>query len=1293
MSEKISVGDFIKNYTREENVKLCIPLIQRNYKWLANVKKENGNLYESSERGRRNTAHNLIFEIIDNCRNEKKMTLGIVVLYDYTENDDITKRFILDGQQRIITLSLIVRYLIKENENLEDEWFDFTFERDFNNKSRYNYLFNKKECEAVDVQRMKANYDEIKKVIKEWYSKANDNEKESKLTENEYKTKLLSYIKNNICFIVRKTTTQPLDEFLNVNSHKTPFSICDYVKAILINDILTSDTGRKKEEILELYKKIAGYLYSQKDGKDNELFKMISKGYTNIESGSVNRMDLIFEDKYNPFPKKETKKIEQTDVMDIYNEFDEEINRIEYFCNVLKGMEEELYTKDSNNKNHLNSNVFNSFYALYNLFKNEDIKNKKDPNQVIRGFFSLFKDEDIKNKKDPNQVISEFCWKKYVEEKTGEFKNINAFIDSVMHYEIKTDAAPDSKIGVNNKEIFEPVNKLFFDIYRNEYIDIIKKGKEINLKKENNNKSEEAEKNDSLKKTEKSLELKNGEYSIKQLLGGENVNGSENVNQIVIPSLQRDYIQGCNAGNFIDDILIKNAEKLVEESFKDIKEKDSYSNEIDQLAEKIKDFYADDEYDKDDSYYKTYADEMIKNIIISYMIQDNNYDYISNIRSVTYRADDSRKALKAFAKKQYLYKNNVSNYRIKKKLEAMFNYAKEIYKDIIKDNLPNLIKPERTYTASCIVGYLDSDKNLNIYDGQQRIVTFLCAIGYLKRYKEHEQYLDDLYKKFVFEGRPDANKALEILYKNDSSDEKLLGKLLGKLSELICDQTTDAIYKLVKMLHDEYHKKNKIIPYQYFYDNMAVEYYGIDEADESTQLFMDLNSGCKLTDSEIYKAEFMHYLTEFIKENKNEENKQKIEEIEKIQEKLDNSFINIFAKEGEEAEEKEIAVLKDLIQITYVERFHSKKWGDFPKELQNIKDEVFELEFLKKLKIYMEKYEDNLKYEHDYRPIYENDLKFGYDYNPKYKNIYNDYYFQDKGNGEVCLYCNYDFLENQFNKKMPLELKLKIIYDLSTKGYIKLKDWKSGYNLDLEACEKDFDNLLKNMSNKDFRDDLDNAISELIYTTCCDNTGLSLNAQDKESNLLSQLLETDFSKNVLEHLFFDNSINLSLEDYLKNNRKELLNKELEKKKIYEILADNYDIVRIKEEYYYYSENKKYTLLEDKKYTLLEDYDIEICKEELKKLEESDNAIKEQKSIPRTIGKDKLPFLILLLLDKKIITIGNSDIMYNKDNIYYLKNNGYNYTSQFLYKGDIICMKLEGKIYYYCNGILKEENND
>ncbi len=35
----------------------------------------------------------------------------------------------------------------------------------------------------------------------------------------------------------------------------------------------------------------------------------------------------------------------------------------------------------------------------------------------------------------------------------------------------------------------------------------------------------------------------------------------------------------------------------------------------------------------------------------------------------------------------------------------------------------------------------------------------------------------------------------------------------------------------------------------------------------------------------------------------------------------------------------------------------------------------------------------------------------------------------------------------------------------------------------------------------------------------------------------------------------------------------------------------------------------------------------------------------------------------------------------------------NYTSQFLYKGDIICMKLEGKIYYYCNGILKEENND
>ena len=270
MSSKISVKEFIKEYKN-----LFIPLLQRNYKWPDNAKKDNNSYYSEKESGKRNTAHNLIWEIIDNYeknkKNETTMTLGIVVLY---KEEDTTKQLILDGQQRLITLTLIARCLLNL---LNREWFTYKFERDFDLNRRYGYMFEleKKEQEeknSVDLDRMRRNYEEIENVIK----KKNFTEYEG----------LLSYIKTNIFFIVRITTTPPLDEFFNINSHKTPFSISDYIKVFLLNDISTIENNEekleKKNKILSLYRDISYYLYYKDGDYDNSIYKMVSRGYDNI---------------------------------------------------------------------------------------------------------------------------------------------------------------------------------------------------------------------------------------------------------------------------------------------------------------------------------------------------------------------------------------------------------------------------------------------------------------------------------------------------------------------------------------------------------------------------------------------------------------------------------------------------------------------------------------------------------------------------------------------------------------------------------------------------------------------------------------------------------------------------------------------------------------------------------------------------------------------------------------------------------------------------------------------------
>ena len=185
-SELISINDLI---SRLKDKEVEIPLIQRNYKW-------------TIEKG-----VTLLQDII-NAKKEKKSeyTIGMITLYERGN-----KVQIIDGQQRMITLSLIVKVLDKY-----DEFIKLHFGRDEKNE-RANYLEKDEEhIENVDIKLMK----EMHKCLKEEFLKLNKDEND-----------IYIWICENVKIICRYTENSPLHEFLNLNEKKIPFSSTDYDRA------------------------------------------------------------------------------------------------------------------------------------------------------------------------------------------------------------------------------------------------------------------------------------------------------------------------------------------------------------------------------------------------------------------------------------------------------------------------------------------------------------------------------------------------------------------------------------------------------------------------------------------------------------------------------------------------------------------------------------------------------------------------------------------------------------------------------------------------------------------------------------------------------------------------------------------------------------------------------------------------------------------------------------------------------------------------------------------------------
>ena len=460
-SELMSLANLVNDLKDKEVV---IPLLQRNYKWDVSEGTVN--------------AKKLLDDIIVAKRNqENEYTIGMITLY---QNKNIVQ--VVDGQQRLITLSLILKAVGKYNDFIR-----ITFERDnAENKEREDFLKTEETdvyagFKSVDVRHMYATYKMFKSYDSEYCLEGLDD-----------------WILNHVKVLCRYTENEPLQEFLNLNEKKTAFSATDYDRAYQ----LKYQTGRGEEitpeKIIHEHNEIEKYLYTNEN-----IYNLIKVGYSEKID---NRMDYIF---YGV-------KKDIGNMQGHYESIDKSGNRGEEYkkhyeylvCihNILKDLYDE--TKDN-----LNVNEYNAVRMLY--FLNKDFK-----------FFDLINFNNMHDKKIEDIICEEFA------------NNKNAFMQSQLFDKpIINDnqfTIPESAYEEEMQSISKDIEELF-DIKMKEALEIIEKGKtydackraEIKIMPTSDGGNSE-------------LKNKDGKISFEEILS------LPEIEEIIVPTIQRDYTLGSN---------------------------------------------------------------------------------------------------------------------------------------------------------------------------------------------------------------------------------------------------------------------------------------------------------------------------------------------------------------------------------------------------------------------------------------------------------------------------------------------------------------------------------------------------------------------------------------------------------------------------------------------------------------------------------------------------------------------------------------------------------------------------
>lgn len=235
VSFNVIMNDYFKRYD------VYIPLIQRNYKWdVTTASRLATDLWSAYKRKRLN------------------YTLGMITLYKVEDTYQIQ---LIDGQQRMITLLMLLKYIQPKMEH-----FTFRFERDEGlDKKRQTYLSNitsenkwTKNDMYMDVARFEDNYCAIKKGLEDvgYTDKCGEG--------------FFNYIIKNVHVLLHITGNEPFDEFVNLNKNKTRFVISDRIKAHLIIDSKKDE----KATVLHLFQDLSKLLFNKRD-----VWELVQQGY------------------------------------------------------------------------------------------------------------------------------------------------------------------------------------------------------------------------------------------------------------------------------------------------------------------------------------------------------------------------------------------------------------------------------------------------------------------------------------------------------------------------------------------------------------------------------------------------------------------------------------------------------------------------------------------------------------------------------------------------------------------------------------------------------------------------------------------------------------------------------------------------------------------------------------------------------------------------------------------------------------------------------------------------------
>lgn len=865
MIEILSLKECIDKFNRKQ--KVYIPLYQRNYKWFD--KKENSYGNPSAEK--------LIDDLIEHYKNNKNniYNIGMITVYDCGN-----KYHILDGQQRMITLSLVIKAIDQKSLQVS-KWFKLEFERDigFDNMNsqdlpRYNFIYQvSKQTNGVDVKRMKKNYEVIEKSIKEAKIDCKD---------------FYDFIMSKINIVFRETKQEPIEEFLNMNFNKTPFGISDYLKAYMVIDSKESNEVITSIKVIELWKKIKYLLYKLDESSDtenleNEMYKLIKYKYE--KRVDIERMEMLFCDRYKDKGKEYLNKKCET-------RLEEEYNILTYYYKSMQNILDEFWIVDQNGKQRPNYNVYSAYKLLCKQQENIqffEILNNGDNTDILENIykFNLSKTIDKNEFNLSNQFMESLLVSKVDENKYYE-----------QHGNFQKDSIYDE---INKKEYVEKASN-FQEIYSiftnkfNEYLRIIDKGKGYLNKIEQ---SKLILSDEHIRNTDKEKDYinKNGQekLSLKEILG------HPKVKQIKIPHIQRDYVMGSNK-----EYLKKYLEKI---SF-------YYCwncfNQIKSSFEPIN--------------YNT-VDLFEKTIFI------NKKDFNGGIKNpleeiVAEERDRKKKYDNVISKIPDLKKQHEINSFVGgipsneyKKFCAHVNELKKGFDKIIEKLKECSLKKNITkkFNSSVIMGHLDSRGVLWIYDGQQRLTTLLVLLGYL----QDDRFDKKLYDVFSFEGRDGANNCLKLLDKNNNKEQ-----LLKQMEQYIDDTTSHSIYRLIKN-YEEFNKDSLVkIDTEFLLNGVRFEFVQVDSIGDAEQLFMDLNDGLKLDECEKYKAELSYNMKAIYKDQ--------VDKRKEFLLLLDNIWLNRWGRE-----ENAIEILQWCIQQSYYERigYEEKRTSN---DLTNLNEEVLE---------------------------------------------------------------------------------------------------------------------------------------------------------------------------------------------------------------------------------------------------------------------------------------------------------------------------------------------------------------